>query len=174
MYWQARDILIANGYDCRIVSDSVSGKTSSDLVTELKKGEKKINQADMVCFTYGINDSAQNIPDATLLSNWQFQIAWAKAVYGNPKIVFIGNQPVASSALVGAGPTLSNTRLAQIRANMTMLHNPSNNVYYVTLENAITDLRPNGVGLFTDDVHLNQAGHDLCGPVLGNLLKMII
>ena len=173
MHWQARTALNAlrngvypNGYDCRIVSDSMSGKTSIDLISSLKTGMKVIRKADLILFQHGVNDAYQGTTDAVWNANLAYMIAWRDTNYPGAKLVFVGATPLKT------GDT-NLTRLGQLRTIQATYHNPANKVYYVSLENAYPDVSPSSP-YFTDIVHPTQLGQDAGGTVLGNYLVTIV
>jgi len=173
MHWQARTALNAirinpydKGYDCRIVSDSMSGKNSTDLVNDLKAGMKIIRRANLILFQHGINDAYQGTSDGAWNANLTYMIAWRDANYPDAKLVFVGATPLKT------GDTYL-TRLGQLRTIEATYHDPSNNVYYVSLESAYPDVS-SGSPYFTDSIHPSQLGHDACATILNPFLAGIV
>ena len=162
---------VANGgkaYDARLVVDSMSGKTSTDLVNTLKAGRKVIDQADVILFMHGVNDAYQGTTDLVWNQNLQYMIDWRDANYPNSKLVFLGATPLASSE------TTQNARLVQLRAIQATYQDIPNNVYYFGMD---TIVLPNYTGFstyFTDAIHPTQASQDLYGAGLGTYLKTIL
>ena len=158
---------IANGgkaYDARLAFDSMSGKTSTDLVNTLKAGRKVIDQADVILFQHGVNDAYQGTTDLVWNQNLQYMIDWRDANYPNAKLVFLGATPLASSE------TTENARLVELRAIQATYEDIPNNVYYFGMDTIILPNYTASSTYFTDAIHPTQASHDLYGAGLGNFI----
>lgn len=156
------------GYDARMIADSMSGKTSTDLVNSLKNGLKIVRQADIILFMHGINDAYQGTTDAVWRSNLEYMISWRNINYPNSKLVFLGATHLSNTQ------TTQISRLAELRLIEETYADSSQKIYYKSMADVVLpNYNPNST-YFTDSIHPTQSSHDLYGFELGNFLKTII
>lgn len=155
-------------YDARLIADTMSGKTSTDLVNSLKNGLKIVRQADIILFMHGINDAYQGTTDAVWRTNLEYMISWRNINYPKSKLVFVGATHLSNTQ------TTQITRLAELRAIESTYANAGNNIYYKSMADVVLPNYNPSSTYFTDAIHPTQASHDLYGAELGTFLKTII
>jgi lysophospholipase L1-like esterase len=156
------------GYNSRMIADSMSGKSSTDLVNSLKNGLKVVRQADVILFMHGINDAYQNTTDANWRLNLEYMINWRNLNYPKSKLVLVGATHLSNTE------STQIERLAQLRAIESTYADANNNIYYKSMADVVLpNYNPNST-YFTDGIHPTQASHDLYGAALGAFLKTIV
>jgi lysophospholipase L1-like esterase len=156
------------GRDFRLVSDYMSGKTSSDLIVTLKSGQKIINQADLIIFNHGINDAYQGTTDQEWQDNIDFFIKWCRRYYPNSNILLLGATKLANTQ------TTENTRLDELRVLQAAKSDIPNKIWYYGLDTVVLPNYNPAAEYFTDNIHPTQASHDLYGAGLGNFITTTI
>ena len=163
----AKNHLNRNGLIYRATGDSMSGKTSTQLIETLKAGRKVITQADIVIFNHGINDAYQGTSDQEWSENIQYFIDWCKMFYKGAKIILLGATRLSNTQ------TTENARLDQLRAIEATFEDIPNKIYYYGLDTVVLPNYNPNAEYFSDTIHPTQASHDLYGDGLKNFLANI-
>lgn len=154
--WQVVEYFRAKGHSVRMVNFSIGGSASTLHESRRKLGAYNIPQADLICYSLGMNDAGQAIPTATYKTNVKNFIAWKQARYPQARMIVFGASPAENNT--------TETALALLRtaASEAVAEANDNKVVYVNLGTAFD--RTVSSNYASSDaagsrVHPNDAGH---------------
>lgn len=100
--WQLLNYFKDKGHSLRMVNASISGSASTLHESRRAMNAYEWPQADLICYSLGMNDAGQSVPVATFKTNVQNMIAWKKSRYPNAKMLVLGPTPAENDTTENA------------------------------------------------------------------------
>jgi len=161
-----------SGFDCRLASVAISGKSLSQFVEYFKQGLFKIRKADILLVQHGANDIGQSVSNAAFLANLNYMKSYRNANYPTAKLVIVKVVPSNATGAYATDGTARNLVQAGYNTQIDnfVSANSGNNIYSIDCFTSFPQVSTN----WADGVHLTQAGHDLAGDLLTIGMKTIL
>lgn len=167
--YQALEIVRNAGYNARIASWAMSGNSMNQFVGYMKQGNGRIPHADVILVQHGANDIGQNITNSKFTENLNYLKLWRDVNFKGSKLVVVKVAPSSEGVAGGHDRNLIQEGY-NLQIDNFVAANQGNEIYTIDV---YSNVNKDGT-LHADGVHLNQAGHDIMGPLLGNGLKSIL
>jgi lysophospholipase L1-like esterase len=160
-----------SGYDCRLASLAISGKSLNQFVEYFKQGYGQIRKASVILVQMGVNDVGQGVSNSTFATNLDYMKTWRNSLYPDAKLVICKGSPSNEISTYPDSVSRNNVQRGfNTQIDNFISSNVGNNIYMIDVFNNF----PQNPSLFTDQVHPTQAGHDIMGTILTNGMKSIL
>ena len=160
------------GYDCRLASMAVSGRSLNQFIEYFKNGYGQIRKASVILIQHGANDIGQNVTNEKFLENLQYMKKWRDSLYPDAKLVVCKVAPSNENGQYRANGVVRNNvqRGYNTVIDNFLAQNPNSNIHTIDVFSQV----PQTPSLWADGVHLSQTGHDLVGTILATGMKTIL
>ncbi|MGB0561116.1 MAG: GDSL-type esterase/lipase family protein [Spirulinaceae cyanobacterium] len=155
--------------DWQWLNQGISGEKTLGLLQRLDA--LAATQPEIVFVMIGINDLLGEVPDQTLLANYQLLVEQLQRQHPQAQIVIQSILPHGDDRATWEGKAqlkqVSNQRIAQINEQLAAIAAPNQQVHYLDLYSLFLDDRGNlDMDLSTDGLHLNDQGYQVWATAL--------
>lgn len=164
--WFERENLPA---DWQWLNQGISGEKTLGLLQRLDA--LAATQPEIVFVMIGINDLLWEVPDETLVANYQLIVERLQRQHPQAQIVIQSILPHGGDRATWEGKAqlqqVSNRRIAQVNKRLAAIAAPDSQIHYLDLYSLFLDDRGNlDMDLSTDGLHLNDQGYQVWATAL--------